>query len=112
MQQTDREENGREQARTRVEGTEQAAARGKAPTDAASSGHAWRRRLIIASTVLAFIAIGSVALYGISFIVGAVILLIFSALLAYLIYPFIQLLQRRLPHPLAIAVAYLAQVEK
>ncbi len=112
MQQTDREENGREQARTRVEGTEQAAARGKASTDAASSGHAWRRRLIITSTVLAFIAIGSVALYGISFIVGAVILLIFSALLAYLIYPFIQLLQRRLPHPLAIAVAYLAQVEK
>ncbi len=107
MQQTGREENGREQARTRVEGTEQAAAQGKASTDAASSDHAWRRRLIIAATVLAFLAIGSVALYGISFIVGAVILLLFSALLAYLLSPFIQLLQRHLPHPLAIVVAYL-----
>jgi len=79
----------------------------KASTDTLSSGHAGRRRLLIALTVLAFLAIGAVALYAISLIEGAVILLMLSALLAYLIYPLVQFLQRRLPPPLAIAVAYL-----
>ena len=82
-------------------------AHGKVSTDVVPSGHAPLRRLIIALTILAFIAIGSVALYAISLIVGAVILLIFSALLAYLIYPLVQFLQRRLRRSLAIAVAYL-----
>jgi predicted PurR-regulated permease PerM len=58
-------------------------------------------------TILAFLAIGAVALYAISLILGAVILLMLSALLAYLNYPLVQLLQRRLPRALAIAVAYL-----
>src|SRR5436305_9213038 len=79
----------------------------KASTDAVPSGRARLRRLIIALTILAFIVIGSFAIYAISLIVGAVILLIVSALLAYMIYPLIQFLQRRLQHPLAIAVAYL-----
>jgi predicted PurR-regulated permease PerM len=79
----------------------------KASTATLPSGHDGRRRLLIALTALAFLAIGAVALYAISLIVGAVILLLVSALLAYLIYPLVQFLQRRLPHPLAIAVAYL-----
>src|SRR5712692_10986532 len=79
----------------------------KESTDTLSSGHAGRRRLLIALTVLAFLAIGAVALFALSLIEGAVILLIVSALLAYLIYPLVQFLQRRLPHPLATAVAYL-----
>jgi predicted PurR-regulated permease PerM len=79
----------------------------KASTDTLPSGHAGRRRLISALTVLAFLAIAAVALYALSWIVGAVILLILSALLGYLIYPLVQLLQSRLPYPLAIAVAYL-----
>jgi len=80
---------------------------GKAATGALSSGRARQRKLILALTVLAFIAIGSVALYAISLILGAVILLLLSALLAYLIYPLVQFLQRRLPRSLAIAVTYL-----
>ena len=79
----------------------------KASTDTLPSGHARRRRLIIALTVLAFLAIGSVALYAISLILTAVILLMLSALLAYLNYPLVLFFQRRLPHSLAIAVAYL-----
>jgi predicted PurR-regulated permease PerM len=63
--------------------------------------------LILALTVLAFLAIGAAALYAISLIVGAVILLMLSALLAYLNFPLVQFLQRRLPHALAIALAYL-----
>src|SRR6266704_3695215 len=76
-------------------------------TDTSPPGRARRRRLTTALTVLAFIAIGADALYAISLIEGAVIILIFSALLAYLIYPLVQFLGRRLPHPLAIAVAHL-----
>src|SRR5260370_37176240 len=79
----------------------------KASSEAVPSGHAGRRRLLIALTVLAFLAIGAVALFALSLIEGAVILLLLSALLAYLIYPLVQFLQRRLPPPLAIAVAYL-----
>src|SRR5258708_38785759 len=79
----------------------------KASTATLPSGHAGRRRLLIALTVLAFLAIGAVALYALSLIVGAVILLLFSALLAYLIYPLLQVFPPRLPHPLAIARAYL-----
>lgn len=67
----------------------------------------WTRRLIVALTILAFIAIGWIILYVISLISNALIILIISALLAYMIYPFTQLLQRRLPRPLAITIAYL-----
>ncbi len=80
---------------------------GKASTDAPPSGRARSRRLITALTILAVLAIGSVALYAISLIVTAVILLLLSALLAYLNYPLVLFFQRRLPRPLAIAVAYL-----
>src|SRR5713226_6447777 len=80
---------------------------GKASTDAPPSGRARSRRLITALTILAVLAIGSVALYAISLILTAVLLLMLSALLAYLNYPLVLFLQRRLPHPLAIAVAYL-----
>ena len=79
----------------------------KASTDAIPSGRAGLKRLITALTVLAFLAIGSVALYAISLILTAVLLLLFSALFAYLIYPLVQFLQRRLPRPLAIALAFL-----
>jgi predicted PurR-regulated permease PerM len=82
-------------------------AHGKASTEVVPSGHAGRRRLIVALTVLAFLAIGAVALHAISLILTAVMLLLFSALLAYLIYPLVQFLQRRLTRPLAIAVAFL-----
>ena len=79
----------------------------KASTEVVLSGHTGRRRLIIALTVLVVIAIVSVALYAISLIVTAVMLLVLSALLAYLNYPLVLFFQRRLPPPLAIAVAYL-----
>src|SRR6266702_6805324 len=82
-------------------------ARGKASTDALPSGRGRRRKLISALTVLAFLAIIAVAVYAISLIAGAVILLLVSALLAYINYPLVRLLQRRLRHSLAITIAYL-----
>jgi predicted PurR-regulated permease PerM len=82
-------------------------AHGKAATDALPSGRGRRGKLITALTVLAFLAIIAIALYAISLIAGAVILLLVSALLAYIIYPLVQFLQRRLQRSLAITVAYL-----
>ena len=81
--------------------------RGKASTDALPSGRGRRRKLISALTVLAFLAIIAVAVYAISLIAGAVILLLVSALLAYINYPLVRLLQRRLRRSLAITIAYL-----
>ena len=46
-----------------------------------------RRKLVTAMTVLAFLAIIAIALYALSLIAGAVILLLVSALLAYIIDP-------------------------
>lgn len=79
----------------------------KVSSGAVPSGHGRRRRLVIALTVLAFLAIGAVAVYAISLILGAVVLLMLSALLAYLNYPLVRWLGRRLPGALAIAAAYL-----
>jgi predicted PurR-regulated permease PerM len=84
-----------------------ATAHGKAATDELSSSSGRRRKLITALMILAFLAIIAIALYALSLIEGAVILLLLSALLAYLIYPLVQLFQRRLLGSLAIGVAYL-----
>lgn len=83
------------------------AAQEQASAEADPAGHTRRKRLILALTVLAFLAIGAVALYAIALIIGAVVLLMLSALLAYLNFPLVQVLQRRLPRALAITVAYL-----
>ena len=81
--------------------------RGKASTDAFPAGRGQRRKLITALTVLAFLAIAAVALYAVSLITGAVILLLVSALLAYINYPLVRFFQRRLRRSLAISAAYL-----
>ncbi|HVB25779.1 MAG TPA: AI-2E family transporter [Ktedonobacteraceae bacterium] len=70
----------------------------------------WMTRLIISLTVLVCLLILGIVLYALSLISGAVIILIVSALLAYIIYPVVHFLQRYLPRPLAITVAYLVIV--
>src|SRR6266702_6059594 len=112
MQQAGRDENGWKQARMGkgVQGMSQHTTEtehGKTATDASPSGRSRLRRLINALTVVAFVAIGLVVLYGISLILTAVIILLLSALFAYFIYPLVQFFQRRLPRPLAIFVAFL-----
>ncbi len=84
-----------------------ATAQGETATDELSSSRGRRRKLITALMILAFLAIIAIALYALSLIAGAVILLLVSALLAYIIYPLVKLLQRRLLRSLAIGVAYL-----
>src|SRR5579863_3396125 len=75
-----------------------------------TSRSVWMTRLIISLTVLVCLCIVGVVLYALSLISGAIIILIVSALLAYIIYPFVHLLERFLPRPLAIAIAYLVIV--
>src|SRR5256714_10309291 len=84
-----------------------ATAQGETATDELSSSRGRRRKLITALMILAFLAIIAIALYALSLIAGAVILLLLSDLLADLLYPLVQLLHRRLLRSLAIGVAYL-----
>lgn len=67
----------------------------------------WLRRLIIALTILAWMAIGAVVLSLIGRMIGTVLLLIAAGLLAYIIYPLVLLLQRFMSRLLAILVVYL-----
>jgi len=76
-------------------------------TDASLAGRSRLRRLINVLTVVGCIAIVLVALYGISLILTAVIILLLAVLFAYFIYPLAQLFEHRLSRPLAIFVAFL-----
>ena len=67
----------------------------------------WLRRLIIALTILTWMAIGAVVLSVVERMIGTLILLLAAGLLAYLIYPLVLLLQRFMPRFLAITVVYL-----
>ena len=71
------------------------------------SRSAWMRRLIIALTILAWLAISAVVLAVVGHIIGTLILLIAAGLLAYTIYPLVLLLQRFMPRTLAIVVVYI-----
>ncbi len=68
---------------------------------------AWLKRLIIALTLLTWLAIGAVALAVLGHMIGTLILLIAAGLLAYIIYPLVLLLQRFMPRMLAIVIVYL-----
>lgn len=83
------------------------AADAKTPARTLPSGSALPRRLASALTVLAFTAIGGVAIYVLSLIWEVALLLLLSALLAYFIYPLTEVLRHRLKRPLEIIVAYL-----
>ena len=83
------------------------AADAKTPARTLPSGRALPRRLASALTVLAFTAIGGVAIYVLSLIWEVALLLLLSALLAYFIYPLTEVLRHRLKRPLEIIVAYL-----
>ena len=79
-------------------------------TTPAPAHYNWTRRLIIALTVIAFIVIAGFVFYALSLISNALIVLLISALLAYMIYPFTQFLRRFMPAALAITLAYLVVV--
>lgn len=67
----------------------------------------WMRRLIIALTILSWLAIGAVVLTVMERMIGTLILLIAAALLAYVVYPLVVFLERFAPRVVAIIVVYL-----
>lgn len=73
-----------------------------------TSTTAWMRRLIISLTILIWLVLAIAFLWLLGHIVDAVILLAIGALVAYAIYPLVQLLQRVMPRPLAIGIVYIA----
>ena len=76
------------------------------PTDPAVSPSNWTRRLLIALTIVAWIAIGCFVLFVISLVGESCILVLIGGLLAYIMYPIVLLFQRIMPRPFAIFLVY------
>src|SRR5437764_8923075 len=79
----------------------------RTPTDSAVSTSNWTRRLLIALTIVAWIAIGCFLFFVIWLVGESFILVLIGGLLAYIMYPFVVLFQRVMPRPLAIVLVYL-----
>jgi predicted PurR-regulated permease PerM len=79
----------------------------RTPTDPAVSPSIWMRRLLIALTIIAWLAIGCFALFVIWLFGESFTLLLIAGLLAYIIYPFVLIFQRVMPRPLAVIIVYL-----
>lgn len=67
----------------------------------------WQKRFFITFTVLGWLIIAGIAIWGIGHIFGTVALFIIAALLAYIIFPLVKLLRRILPRSLAVLIAFL-----
>ncbi len=81
--------------------------RGLSPTDPAISSSNWTRRLLIALTILTWIAIGCFICFVIWLVGESFILVLIGGLLAYIVYPFVRFFQRVMPRGLAIVLVYL-----
>ncbi len=73
---------------------------------AASSTSTWVRRFLVVLTVLAALVIVGIVFWFFFLIAHPIILLFLGTTLAYLLYPFAQILHRHLPSWLAILLAY------
>ena len=78
----------------------------RTPTDPAVSTSNWTRRLLIALTIVAWIAILCFVFFVIWLVGESFILVLIGGLLAYIMYPFVLLSERFMPRPLAIILVY------
>ena len=78
----------------------------RTPTDPAVSTSNWTRRLLIALTIVAWIAIGCFIFFVIWLVGESFILVLIGGLLAYIMYPFVLLFRRVMPRLLAIVLVY------
>ena len=79
----------------------------RTPTDSVVSTSNWTRRLLIALTIVAWIAIICFILFVIWLVGESFILVLIGGLLAYIMYPFVLLFQRVMPRVLAVVLVYL-----
>jgi predicted PurR-regulated permease PerM len=75
------------------------------PGDSPSTS-VWLRRSLIALTVLFWIIIGAIILFGLGAIVDPLILLLISTAIAYVLFPLVKILRRFMPRLLAILATY------
>src|SRR2546430_12837785 len=76
-------------------------------SDRPSAHSTWQRRFFIVLTILGWLALAAAIIWGLAKIIGPLVLVGFSALLAYLIFPLVRFFQRHMPRPLAILVSLL-----
>src|SRR3954453_7524592 len=69
--------------------------------------HLWLRGLIIGLTLLVWLTVSGMILWGLSKVGSALTLLLVSMLVAYSIHPLVRLLQRFLPRVAAVALVYI-----
>jgi predicted PurR-regulated permease PerM len=67
----------------------------------------WLRGLIIGLTLLVWLTVSGMILWGLSKVGSALTLLLVSMLMAYTIHPLVRLLQRFLPRVVAVALVYI-----
>jgi predicted PurR-regulated permease PerM len=67
----------------------------------------WQRRFFTALTILAWLTIAAAIFWGIGKIIEPIIIVAFSALVAYLIFPLVRFFQRHMPRILAIFTSLL-----
>src|SRR5690349_10070417 len=69
------------------------------------SNNIWQRRFFIIMTVLGWIGLAAVILWGLDKIITPIVLIGFSALLAYLLFPLVRFFQRHMPRIIAILLS-------
>jgi predicted PurR-regulated permease PerM len=67
----------------------------------------WQRRFFLVLTILGWLTLAGVIIWGISMIITPLVLIGFSALLAYLIFPMVRFFEHHMPRVLAILVSLL-----
>lgn len=67
----------------------------------------WLRRFLIIVTILGAIALIGIVFWLLALITEPIVFLLFSLVLAYVLYPLVKLLQRAMPRFLAILIVYL-----
>jgi predicted PurR-regulated permease PerM len=75
-----------------------------------SSSPNWARRRDIAFAIIGWIIVIAIALWAMSHVIGALLVVIIAALLAYAVAPVVRILSRWMLRPLAIAVTYVLVV--
>jgi predicted PurR-regulated permease PerM len=80
---------------------------GNKPVEQAASNSIWTGRLLISLTIIAWIAIACFVIFLVWLVGESFILVLIGGLLAYIMYPFVLLLHRFMPRPLAIVLVYL-----
>ncbi|HLG76080.1 MAG TPA: AI-2E family transporter [Ktedonobacteraceae bacterium] len=71
----------------------------------ARSSTIWARRFFIMLTILGWVAFIAIIFWGLGKIITPIILIGFSALLAYLLFPLVRFFQRHMPRALAILLS-------